>query len=238
MRCDAQRRASLPVPRGVTSLLRQGAHRVRGRLRQAASDARNRPYLRAFQEFHGGLAEPRGIVYMFFTGSLLHWLDRALSFVPADVNLVLVGSDLTPEERAWVARTGRPCHCFTERFDDNAVLDFIFQTARHDFAWLHIDCFVLNPGLFAEMMRFEPAVAMNCIWSHPGPAPTMHSAFVAVNYDVLAAIRRAGLDVWPSTYHHEGAATGRTVTRRPLYSRVPTARQVNLLATLLPPSAG
>jgi hypothetical protein len=213
--------------------LRHRAYRLRGALRQAASAAHERRHLRAFQAFHAGLADRRNAVYMFFTGNLLHWLSRALSFVPPEVNLVLIGSDLTPAERAWVALTGRPFHCVEARLDDNAVLDFIFQTARHHFAWLHIDCFVLNPSLFGEMMSFAPDVAMNCIWTHPGPVETMHSAFVAINHDVLAAIRRAGVDVSPATYHYAGAATGRTVTRRPLYSRVPTARQVELVGRLL-----
>jgi hypothetical protein len=214
-------------------VLRHGAYRCRGALRQALSAVHERAHLRAFQRFHAGLADHRDVVYTFFTGNLLHWLGRALSFVPPEVNLVLIGSQLTPQERAWVERTGRPFHCVAERLDDNAVLEMIWKTARQSFAWLHIDCFVLNPRLFAEMMVFAPDVALNCIWSHPGPVETMHSAFVAVNYDVLAAIRRAGVEVLPSTYHYEGAATGRTVTRRPLYSRVPTARQVKLIGSLL-----
>jgi hypothetical protein len=217
--------------------LRQGAYSLRGTLRQALSDAHERESLRAFQEFHAGLGDRRDIVYMFFTSNLLHWLSRALSFVPPDVNVVLIGSDLTTDERAWLAGTGRPFHCLVERFDDNAVLDFIFKTEHHSFAWLHIDCFVLNPALFAEMMRFEPDVVMNCIWSLPGPVETLHSAFVSVQHDVLEAIRRTGIEVSPCTYNYEGNATGRTVTGRPLYSRVPTARQVELLGRLLPADA-
>lgn len=218
----------------MVSHLSAGAHRLRGKLRQAVSDAHGRRRWSDFRAFHCGLADRRAVVYTFFTGNLLHWLDRAVSFVPPEVNLVLLGSDLTAEERAWVERLGRPFHCFAERLDDNAVLDLVFAVSDDDFAWLHIDCFVLNPGLFAEMFRFEPETVLNCIWFHPGPAPTLHSAFVAVHHEVLAAIRRRGLDVWPSTYHYEGAATGRTVTQRPLYSRVPTARQERLLATVLP----
>ena len=217
---------------GMTRRRRHRGYRLRGALRQLRSDVHERPHLRAFRDFHAGLAEQRDAVYMFFTGNLLHWLSRALAFVPPEVNLVLIGSELTPAERSWVARTGRPFHCMAERFDDNAVLDFIFKTARHNFAWLHIDCFVLEPRLFAEMMSFGPGVAINCIWTHPGPLETMHSAFVAINHDVLAAIRRSGVEVSPCTYHYEGAATGRTVTRRPLYSRVPTARHLELLRGL------
>jgi hypothetical protein len=218
----------------ATSMARLEQHRSHGALNQAASDEHERPALLGFQDFYASLQDRRDIVYLFFTSNLLHWLSRALSFVPAGVNAVLIGSDLTPDEQAWVARTGRPFHFLTERFDDNAVLDFIFKTTRHSFAWLHIDCFVLNPHLFTEMMSFEPGVVLNCIWSLPGPVDTMHSAFVAVNHDVLEKIRQTGIEVSPCTYNYEGTATGRTVVARPLYSRVPTARQVELLATLLP----
>ena len=224
--------ATRPSPLRRLQGLRHRAHRLRGAVRQLRAAAYERPHLRAFQEFHAALPEKRDVVYMFFTGNLLHWLSRALSFVPPEVNVVLLGAALTPEERAWVTATGRPCHFLAERFDDNTVLDFIFATTQHNFAWLHIDCFVLEPRLFGEMMTFGPDDALNTIWVHPGPPATLHSAFVAVHYAVLAAIRARGIETSPCTYHYSGAPAGRTVTARPLYSRVPTGRHLELLRTI------
>src|SRR5829696_1905568 len=163
--------------------------------RQAANDAFEREHLQAFRNFHAGLANRRNIVYMFFTSNLLHWLSRALSFVPEGVNVVLIGSDLGEDEQEWVLRKVRhPFHHIGSRVDDNAVLELVFATAEHDFAWLHIDCFVLNPALFDEMMSFGDGVAMNCIWVHPGPVETMHSAFVAVRHSVLREIESKGIE--------------------------------------------
>jgi len=209
--------------------------RKQGALRQAESREEERESLASFQSFHSGLANPRRIVYLFFTGNLLHWLSRALSFVPAGVNVILIGSHLGADEQDWVRRTYRyPFHHIAERVDDNTVLEFIFQVAQHDFAWLHIDCFVLNPALFDEMMRFAPDVVMNAIWIHPGPAETMHSAFVSVHHAVLEAIGARGIEVSPCTYHYAGASVGRTVSGRPLFSRVPAEEHVELLAKVLP----
>src|SRR5215210_732280 len=219
------------------TLIDLDAARQLGAERQAASDAYEREHLQAFQAFHAGLEDKRNIVYMFFTGNLLHWLSRALVFVPADANVVLIGSDLAEDEIAWLrGHTSRPFHHVTARLDDNAVLDFIFKTAEHHFGWLHIDCFVLNPDLFGEMMRFDGDVAINCIWAHPGidQVDILHSAFATINFDVLTAIRARGIEVSPCTYSYEGSPAGRTVTERPLYSRIPTPEQVELLRKVLP----
>jgi hypothetical protein len=213
-------------------------HRGRGAFRQAATSRHERPHLARFREFHARLPTSRDAIYMFFTGNLLHWLDRALRFVPDEVNLVLVGSDLSPEEIAWIAaRTPRPFHHVETRVDDNTVLDFIFATARHNFGWLHVDCFVLNPELFGEMTTLGDDVVANCIWSHPGTngdVRALHSAFVFMSQRALSAVREAGIDVSACAYHYEGSAIGRTPGKHPLYSRVPTARQVELLGKVLP----
>ncbi len=175
---------------------------------------------------------------MFFTGGLLHWVARALSFVPARVNLVLVGSALSDEEAGWLrARTGRPFHRIGPRVDDNTVLDLLFDAASGDFGWLHVDCFVLEPALFDDMTALPEGTAASCIWTHPGGGhgpDTLHSAFVFLSHRVLAEVRERGLAVRPTAYHYRGASLGRTITDRRLYSRVPTARQVELLRRVLP----
>ncbi len=221
----------------LTTQLLLNLRRIRATWRQTRTDLVYAPEFRRFKEFYGGLRDGRNVVYMFFTTGLLHWLHRALQFVPTEVNIVLVGSDLTADERAWVAKCGRPFHHVDERVDDITVLEFIFRTTQHHFGWLHIDCFVLNPQLFAEMANVEKDVVANCIWSHPmtGGVDTLHSAFVFLNYDVMTKLRGEGVEVCPGTYNWEGSPLGRTVTERPLYSRIPTRKHAELLRQVLPP---
>jgi hypothetical protein len=216
-------------------------YRVLGAWRQAASAFAERHDRRAFTAFYRALPRRQDIVYMFFTGELLHWLDRALTFVPPDVNLVLIGSDLPEDEVAWIrSRYHWPFHPIRSRVDDNTVLDFIFRVAEHNFGWLHVDCFVLNPGLFREMATLPDDVVANCIWSHPaladGSLAALHSAFVFLNFSVMQKLRAQGIEVTPYAYTYRGRSIGRTITHRKLYSRVPTRRHVELLARLLPPA--
>jgi hypothetical protein len=216
--------------------------RARGAVRQAASARAERQDRHEFAAFYRSLERREDIVYMFFTTGLLHWLERALLFVPPEVNLVLIGSDLSADEAAWVRSRGcsrrRPFHHIRSRVDDNAVLDFAFQVAEHNFGWLHVDCFVLDPRLFAEMAAIAEDTVANCIWSHPvadGAAAALHSAFVFLNVAVIRELRARGIEASPCTYSYSGMPIGRTVTRRRLYSRVPTRRHVELLSRLLPP---
>jgi hypothetical protein len=221
--------------------LRLQLYRLRSAYRQAASARAERADFLRFQEFYERLPNRENVIFMFFTTDLLHWLRRALEFVPEDANVVLIGSRLKAEEIAWIAaHTRRPFHHVESRVDDNTVLDFIFKTTRHSFGWLHIDCFVLNPEIFQEMATFADGVVANCIWSHPatGAVNALHSAFVFLNYEVMQAIRQRGIEVSPLAYHYRGGSLGRTPSDRKLYSRVPTARQIELLATVLPPGEG
>lgn len=220
--------------------LRLPFYRLRSACRQAVSTLQEKGDLLAFQEFYQRLPSHEDVIFMFFTTDLLHWLRRALEFVPPAANVVLIGSQLKQEEIAWIAsHTSRPFHHIESRVDDNTVLDFIFQTTRHSFGWLHIDCFVLNPSLFQEMAAVADDVVANCIWSHPatGKINALHSAFVFLNYNVMQAVREAGIEVSPLAYHYEGGHSGRTMSDRKLYSRVPTARHVELLGKVLPPRA-
>ncbi len=213
--------------------------RARGALRQAVSAFHERRDRRELTDFYRGLARKDDIVYMFFTTDLLHWLDRALAFVPPEVNLVLIGSGLSPDEIAWIrSRHRRPFHHIRSRVDDITVLEFIFRVAEHNFGWLHVDCFVLEPRLFAEMAAVADDAVANCIWSHPiedSSSRALHSAFVFLNVAVIRKLRESGIQVSPSTYNYRGGAKGRTITHRKLYNRVPTHRHVELLYRVLPP---
>jgi hypothetical protein len=226
----------------AATALRLDLYRARGAWRQAASALAERRDRREFAAFYRRLQRRQDIMYMFFTGELLHWLDRALAFVPPEVNLVLVGSDLSAAEIDWIGSHYRwPFHHIRSRVDDNTVLEFAFRMAEHSFGWLHVDCFVLNPRLFAEMAAIGDDVVANCIWSHPAAAGSsasaLHSAFVFLNFAVIRELRRRGIEVSPCAYNYRGGPLGRTITGRPLYSRVPSRRHVELLGRVLPPGA-
>ncbi len=216
-------------------------YRLRGGWRQAASDRHERHELERFQRFYAGLADKENIFYLFFTSGLLHWLNRALDFVPGEVNAVLIGAGLGRDELAWLEEHAapRPFHHIGETVDDDMVLDWVLKTVGRNFGWLHIDCFVLNPKLFGEMARIDDDVALNCIWSHPGLGgiDTLHTAFFFFNHQVVEKVRATGTEVWPVSSNYRGSPIGRTITGRKLWGRVPTRRQVRLLSQLIPPGA-
>src|ERR1700730_7804987 len=228
------------MPMHIPLRLRLDLYRSRGAWRQAASALAERRDRREFASFYRRLERREEIIYMFFTGELLHWLDRALAFVPPEVNLVLIGSDLSAAEISWIrTHYHRPFHHIRSRVDDNTALAFAFRLAEHNFGWLHVDCFVLNPRLFAEMAAIGDDVVANCIWSHPtsegGAAAALLSAFVFLNFAVIRKLRQSGVEVSPCACYYRGGHLGRTMTQRKLYSRVPTRRHVELLAPAPPP---
>jgi hypothetical protein len=93
-------------------------------------------HLQEFQRFYAALPDKKDIFYMFFTSGLLQWASRAAAFAPPEVNLVLLGSDLQPEEIAWIRdNVYRPVHSIRLRMDDRAVWEFLFETNRHSFGW-------------------------------------------------------------------------------------------------------
>ncbi|HEV3457139.1 MAG TPA: hypothetical protein VHG32_11305 [Thermoanaerobaculia bacterium] len=187
-----------------------------------------------FRRFYDGLADQRDIFFLFFTERLLHWALKALQFVPAEINLVVVGSHLEADEVEWLRRRlGRPFHHVPVRIDDKTMWEFLWRCARHDFGWLDIDCFVANPRLFSEMARIDGDVALNCVYAFPGAGNVdiMCTHLLFVNVGVLRAIERRGIAVTPCTYNYDGSNVGRGEFS---FSKVPTRRQLRLLRRVLP----
>ncbi len=195
-----------------------------------------RSHRQAFAAFLAGPGDRPGAFYVFFTGGLLHYLVRSLELVPADVEVVLIGSALAPEEVSWIeANLARPFHHVPLRIDDNLALELVFGASRHDFGWMHIDTFVLNPGLFREMASIAPDVAINCIWTtgSAGSLVIPHSAFIFVNHQAVEAVRRDGLPASPRSYDFRGGSVGR-YCGYPAFSKVPGGREVRALRRLVP----
>jgi hypothetical protein len=161
-------------------------------------------HLAELRRFYAALPDKKDVFYMFFTSGLLQWASRAASFVPRDVNLVLLGSDLQPDEVAWIGdNLRRPFHHIRLHVDDRAVWEFLFDVNAHNFGWLDVDCFVLQPGLFTEMTRIAPESVANTVWSFEAPGGTdMLSTFlVFLNVDAIRKVS-AEIAVSPDAYSH------------------------------------
>jgi hypothetical protein len=225
---------------GVRHAVRTAGGLVPARLRAAVRDRRlaleERAPRAAFQAFYDALPSTADAFYMFFTEGLLHWVVHAERLVPPTVNLVLLGSDLPAEERAWItANLRRPFHNVGLGIDDNTAWEFLFATNRSGFGWLDIDCFVLEPGLFAEMAAIEPSVALNGMWTYamPGGQPVACSHFVFCNAGVIRRLREAGRWISPANYDWAGSNVALLHPRT--NCRVPTRAQRRALLEILPP---
>ena len=202
-----------------------------------------REHLEEFQRFYQALEDKDDILYVFFTSNLLHWCLKTVGLVPSEVNLVLLGCDLTSEEQAWIrANVPRPFHHVRERVDDKTVWEFLFRTNQRNFGWLDVDCMVTNPALFAEMRAIPDDAAINCLWSYMGLGDLwiLSTHFLFLNARVIAEMRRQGLPASPCTFNYEGTAFGREEgamsgrLRKLAVSRLPTRAQVKLLEGILP----
>lgn len=212
--------------------------RPRARLRELRSRRQERSDLAAFREFQASIADRRDVFYMFFTSGLLHWAARAASFVPPDVELVLVGSALTADERDWIGEhIDRPFHHIALPVDDVTVWEFLFRTSPHNFGWIDIDCFVLDERVFTELTALDPGHAMNCTWSWDSgygfPIANTHLLFV--NVAAIRAVAAMGVEPSPCTYDWYGSS--RRFGPRKCFMRVPSARERDLLLQLLPADA-
>lgn len=203
-------------------------------VRQRRRRAEEAPERRRIHQFIASL-RVRDPFYMFFTQGLLHWVRAAERLVPTEVDLVLIGSALPPEEEEWLrANIGRPLHVIRLGVDDNTVWDFLFDCNQGNFGYLDIDCFVLNPELFTEMAAIGPDVAVNGIWTYDadGGRPIACTHFAFINAGVIEEMRRRDAYLSPANYDWEGATISLLHPRD--YCRVPTARQREQLLKVLP----
>jgi hypothetical protein len=194
------------------------------------------PHLAGFREFYESLPDKQNIFYLFFSGRLLQWVARCASFVPAEVNLVLLGSDLPEEEQAWVRdHLNRPFHHVPLRIDDQIAWDFLFTVNRHNFGWIDSDCMVLDDRLFADLADLAPDTSMNCVWSWDGGYgfPLANTFLLFLGADAVARVRERGIAASP--YAHDYRWQNLQVPGRRCYARRPTRGQLRMLRGLVPP---
>ena len=226
-------RLARAAPAWLPLRVRAGIHELRTRRIERAD-------LERFRAFSGGLArsDDREPFFMFFTSGLLPWMARAVSFVPDDVNLVLLGSCLTLDEQQWIRRhVDRPLHHVELKIDDKTALEFLLATQEHDFGWVDVDCFVLNPELFSEMARIDDDVAINCAWSFTGGdgRDVILTYLTFFNTAVFRAVQER-VPVSCSTYSYEICRGGRTTPYG--FCKIPTRRLTELLRQELPAGDG
>ena len=204
---------------------------------EAATARIEQPHLAEFRQFWTSLPETRNAFVTFFTSGLLHWLDRCLAFVPAEVNLVLLGSCLEADEIEWIrANVRRPFHHIRLPADDKTIWEFLFQTATHNFGWLDIDCFVLNPEIYREISRIEADVAINGAWFFESRGLDVLQTFLLfLNADVIRAVT-SQIAVSPCTYSYRETRSSRTAPYG--YCRIVTPEIVDRLRPLLPNRSG
>jgi hypothetical protein len=189
-----------------------------------------------FRDFYQKLPDKNGIYYMFFSRGLLHWVTKALSFVPDDVNLVLLGTALPEDEQEWIRDTlGRPFHNVEMRINDKLAWTFLFDANDHNFGWLDIDCFVLNSDLFAEMRTVSDQDGVNGAWWYDTGYGYELSAtyFQFFSVRAIQALRAEGVAHSPNCYSY------RPVCCPPLdqhfYSEALTRRIRRQLLAVVPP---
>ncbi len=193
-------------------------------------------HLDEFRAFYTALDDKRDIFYLFFSDQLLHWVRKALRHVPADVNLVLLGSCLPDDELEWIrTNVDRPFHHVRLRIDDRIAWEFLFAVNRHNFGWLDSDCVVLDSRLFHQLADLAPRMSLNCTWAWDSGFgwPLANTFFLFVNVDAIAEVRRHGADPNPCSHDYEWHRL--LVPGRRCYSRRPSRGQLRLLKGLLPP---
>lgn len=192
-------------------------------------------HLEEFRSFYEGLDEKRDIFYLFFSEKLLHWVQKSLSFVPDDVHLVLLGSQLPDAEIAWIeTHVERPFHNIRLRIDDRIAWQFLFAVNRHNFGWLDSDCLVLNPQLFHQIADISERTSLNCTWTWDSGFgwSLANTFFLFVNAAAITEVRRRGAD--PDPCSHDYGWHRLLVPGRRCYSKRPTRGQLRLLRGLLP----
>ena len=164
----------------------------------------NKKELHRFEKFYHSLSNTDKLFYVFFTTDLLFWVKKTLSFIPDNVNMVLIGAGLKDYEIKWLNSNWHgPIYYIEEYCDDREIWELLFRVNKKNFGWLDIDCFVLNSNLFDEISEIENDVAINCIWSHCDKNSNyefLNTYFLFININILNEIRKQYSDITPYTY--------------------------------------
>jgi hypothetical protein len=220
---------------GLRRLIAEPLDDLRRQLDERATARAEAHHLAGFRDFYRRLPDRPSRYFLHFNGGLLHWVLKTAGYVPDEVDLVLLGSDLPPEERNWVAEhLRRPFHHVDLRLDDAGALEFLFAAADRNFGWLELGCLVLNHRLFAELTDIEPDTSVNCVWSWDSGFgfSVANSYLLFTNVDGIRRVRASGVDTGPGAYAYE--RLNRQVEGRRCYTHLPSRSLCRRLAEVVP----
>ena len=169
-------------------------------------DAVEKPVRDAFAGFLDGvglLGTDKTVIGMTFRTGGVHFAAKALEFMPENVTVVLVGTSLTEAEAEFLSAFGHPVFTFDQRFDNELVYEMLMDFTSGVFGWVDADCFVLNTGIWGEIL------------AHMDDDVGAHAAFV---YEPLG-FAKSPLVVWAPRSRDVLKAEGTTLNS---YAPMPT----------------
>jgi hypothetical protein len=162
-------------------------------------------------------------------------VNEALSLIPDDINVALVGSNISEVEEEWLRQNvNRPFHNIRVDIDDKTVWEFLFKTNLHNFGWIDADCFVLNPDVLREIKVVADDAAINCVWYYSlgSDLEILRTHLLFINADVIRILNQKGLTTSPCTYNYEGTNEGRHLLNA--RCKIPNRKQTELLRKMMP----
>ncbi|MPQ96899.1 hypothetical protein GB931_02965 [Modestobacter sp. I12A-02628] len=209
--------------------------RTRRAFRRRQSDRAQSGEVRRLREFLTGRGSRPPTFYVHVHGGLLHWLAATVGRLPADLDVVVIGSDLTADEQRWITtELRRPLHAVADRLDDAGALELLSAAEESDFGWVELGCLVLDPAVLHDLAMLPPDASLGCTWSFesgwgfPVAAPYLL-------YLSAGGLREvAALDPSATAGIHSWQRFNRQVEGRRCYSRVPSRRARRLLAGVVP----
>lgn len=128
-------------------------------------DERERPIHAAFVDFLDatGLSvksDSALLVVTFKTGNV-HFAAKAIECIPADIQLLIIGTQLSAEEVNFLELSGRPIFTADEPFDNELSYELLMDHTAADFGWADADCFVVDRNLWDELLRAMPSGVAN-----------------------------------------------------------------------------
>jgi hypothetical protein len=122
---------------------------------EAELDAIEEPIREAFSDFlaKAGLRRTKHpLLAMTFRTGGLHFAAKALQFVPADLPIVIVGTNLTAAEQDYIRAVGRPVFNSTRRYDNELVYEMLMANTAGPFGWVDADCLVVDDQVWQDLL--------------------------------------------------------------------------------------